>query len=224
MNIVDCYLKALQKAEENATNGGIKMDKARFVQLFNSEQVRLVRYILDKKNESDIRSIQKLVVYSKNLNKRSDLDNPESSLFDLPDDFFDFANISGVFSMGECSTSDFNMWEVKNENVHELLADEFNCPSYNYRDTFYTIGEESVRVYKKNFTVDKVFLTYYRYPSNVDIEGYVKSDGSESSNIDPELDDKLVDIILNMIEKQFALNESEYGRYQLDSNNVISPL
>ena len=48
MKIVDCYLRALQKAEENMTNGGIKLDKARFVQLFNDEQNRLVRYILDK--------------------------------------------------------------------------------------------------------------------------------------------------------------------------------
>ena len=224
MNIVDCYLRALQKAEENMTNGGIKLDKARFVQLFNDEQNRLVRYILDKKNEEDIRYIQKLVVYSKELSKKSDKENPDSSLFSIPDDFFAFSNVSGVFSEGECTVTDFNMWEVKNENLHELLADEFNAPSFDFRETFYTIGEDSIRVYKKGFSVDSVFMTYYRYPKSVDIEGYIKSDNTNSSNIDPELDDKLIGIILNMIEKQFALNESEYGRYQLDSNNVSSPL
>lgn len=224
MNIVDCYLRALQKAEENMTNGGIKLDKARFVQLFNDEQNRLVRYILDKKNEEDIRYIQKLVVYSKELSKKSDKENPDSSLFSIPDDFFAFSNVSGVFSEGECTVTDFNMWEVKNENPHELLADEFNAPSFDFRETFYTIGEDSIRVYKKGFSVDSVFMTYYRYPKSVDIEGYIKSDNTNSSNIDPELDDKLIGIILNMIEKQFALNESEYGRYQLDSNNVSSPL
>lgn len=224
MNIVDCYLRALQKAEENMTNGGIKLDKARFVQLFNDEQNRLVRYILDKKNEEDIRYIQKLVVYSKELSKKSDKENPDSSLFSIPDDFFAFSNVSGVFSEGECTVTDFNMWEVKNENPHELLADEFNAPSFDFRETFYTIGEDSIRVYKKGFSVDSVFMTYYRYPKSVDIEGYIKSDNTNSLNIDPELDDKLIGIILNMIEKQFALNESEYGRYQLDSNNVSSPL
>lgn len=224
MNIVDCYLRALQKAEENMTNGGIKLDKARFVQLFNDEQNRLVRYILDKKNEEDIRYIQKLVVYSKELSKKSDKENPDSSLFSIPDDFFAFSNVSGVFSEGECTVTDFNMWEVKNENPHELLADEFNAPSFDFRETFYTIGEDSIRVYKKGFSVDSAFMTYYRYPKSVDIEGYIKSDNTNSSNIDPELDDKLIGIILNMIEKQFALNESEYGRYQLDSNNVSSPL
>lgn len=224
MRIIDCYLRALQKAEENATNGGIKLDKARFVQLFNEEQNRLVLYLLDKRNEDDIRYLQKLVVYSKDISKNRSIDNQISDLFFLPSDYFDFINVSGVFSRGECSASDFNLWEAKNENVNELLADEFNKPSYDYRDAFYTIGEEGIRVYKGDFNVDKLFLSYYRYPNPVDISGYIKSDNSSSTDIDPELDDKLVDIILNMVEKQFALNESEYNRYQIDSDNVRSPL
>ena len=145
-------------------------------------------------------------------------------MFSLPSDFFSFSNISGVFTKGECTVTDFTMWEAKNENPHELLADSFNKPDFDFRETFYTIGEDSVRVYKSGFDVDTVYLTYYRYPKEVDIEGYIKSDGSNSTDIDPELDDKLIGIILNMIEKQFALNESEYGRYQIDSNNVQSPL
>lgn len=224
MRITDCYLRALQKAEENATNGGIKLDKARFVQLFNEEQNRLVLYLLDKRNEDDIRYLQKLVVYSRDISKNRSIDNQISDLFSLPSDYFDFINVSGVFSRGECSASDFNLWEAKNENVNELLADEFNKPSYDYRDAFYTIGEEGIRVYKGDFNVDKLFLSYYRYPNPVDISGYIKSDNSSSTDIDPELDDKLVDIILNMVEKQFALNESEYNRYQIDSDNVRSPL
>lgn len=224
MRIIDCYLRALQKAEENATNGGIKLDKARFVQLFNEEQNRFVLYLLDKRNEDDIRYLQKLVVYSKDISKNRSIDNQISDLFFLPSDYFDFINVSGVFSRGECSASDFNLWEAKNENVNELLADEFNKPSYDYRDAFYTIGEEGIRVYKGDFNVDKLFLSYYRYPNPVDISGYIKSDNSSSTDIDPELDDKLVDIILNMVEKQFALNESEYNRYQIDSDNVRSPL
>ena len=94
MKIIDCYLRALQKAEENATNGGIKLDKARFVQLFNDEQNRLVKYMLDKKNEDEIRYIQKLVVYSKSLAKDEDRSNPESTLFTLPADFFAFSKSS----------------------------------------------------------------------------------------------------------------------------------
>lgn len=220
MRIEDCYLKSLQKAEENATNGGIKMDRARFIQMFNSEQIRLVRSFLDLRNDNRIKHIQRLMVYSKELERKSSFDKPKSVSFSFPDNYLEFVNVDGIFTKGECEATDFAMWETKNEDIQELIADEFNKPTFEYRETFYTIGEDSVRVYVSDFDVKSLNMTYYRYPKNVDIEGYVKYDGTQSTSIDPELDDRLVEQILNMIEKQFGLNESEYNRYALDADNV----
>lgn len=220
MRIEDCYLKSLQKAEENATNGGIKMDRARFIQMFNSEQIRLVRSFLDLRNDNRIKHIQRLMVYSRELERKSSFDKPKSVSFSFPEDYLEFVNVDGIFTKGECEATDFAMWETKNEDIQELIADEFNKPTFEYRETFYTIGEDSVRVYVSDFDVKSLNMTYYRYPKNVDIEGYVKYDGTQSTSIDPELDDRLVEQILNMIEKQFGLNESEYNRYALDADNV----
>lgn len=220
MRIEDCYLKSLQKAEENATNGGIKMDRARFIQMFNSEQIRLVRSFLDLRNDNRIKHIQRLMVYSRELERKSSFDKPKSVSFSFPDNYLEFVNVDGIFTKGECEATDFAMWETKNEDIQELIADEFNKPTFEYRETFYTIGEDSVRVYVSDFDVKSLNMTYYRYPKNVDIEGYVKYDGTQSTSIDPELDDRLVEQILNMIEKQFGLNESEYNRYALDADNV----
>lgn len=160
------------------------------------------------------------MVYSKALERKSAFEVPKSVSFSFPSDYMEFVNVEGVFTKGECEATDFTIWETKNEDVQELLADNFNSPSYEYRETFYTIGEDSVRVFLGDFDVKSLSMTYYRYPKNVDIEGYIKYDGSASTNIDPELDDRLVDQILNMVEKQFGLNESEYTRYQLDADNV----
>lgn len=51
MKIVDCYLRALQKAEENMTNGGIKLDKARFVQLLMTNKTALFVISLIRKTK-----------------------------------------------------------------------------------------------------------------------------------------------------------------------------
>ena len=224
MRIEDCYLKSLQKAEENATNGGIKMDRARFIQMFNSEQIRLVRSFLDLRNDNRIKHIQRLMVYSRELERKESFDKPKSVSFSFPDDYLEFVNVDGIFTKGECEATDFAMWETKNEDIQELIADEFNKPNFEYRETFYTIGEDSVRVYVSDFDVKSLNMTYYRYPKNVDIEGYIKYDGTQSTSIDPELDDRLVEQILNMVEKQFGLNESEYMRYFLDADNVCMKL
>lgn len=200
------------------------MDRARFIQIFNDEQVRLVRSFLDKRNDNRIKYIQKLMVYDKDLTKKNDYSAPKSASFSFPSDYMEFVNVVATFKKGECEAIDFNLWETKNEDVQELLADEFNKPDFEFRETFYTVGEDSVKIYVGDFDVTSARMTYYRYPLKVDISGYIHVDGSQSSDIDPELDDRLVAQILNMVEKQFGLNESEYNRYQLDANNVSSPL
>lgn len=209
MTIQEAYLRSLQKNEQNLANGGIKLDPGRFVLLFNEAQDRLVKYYLNRKDDETIRSIQTLLVYWKSLNKINHIDDPESTLFGLPDDYLWFSNIKGSFSYNGCEIGDFVMWEAKNENVHELLGDDNNRPSFDYRETFYTIGDGKVVVYEDGFRTEEVRMTYYRNPVRVDLAGYINAAGERSTDIDPELPDPLVEEILDMVAKQFNLNESQ---------------
>lgn len=222
MDIGEVYLRALQKSEQNLANGGIKLDRGRFVYLFNEAQDRLVRYYINRKDDETVKAIQFLLVYWRSLERKGRLDSPEATRFSLPDDFLWFSNVSGSFQKGECSATDFNMWDVKNENVHELLADENNRPSFDFRETFYSLGEDSIIVYEDGFNTEALRLTYYRKPRRVDISGYYRSDGSQSSDIDPELPDDIVIQVLDMMAKQFGLNEDNLNRYQFDKDNVNS--
>jgi hypothetical protein len=222
MTIQEAYLRSLQKNEQNLANGGIKLDPGRFVLLFNEAQDRLIRYYLNRKDDETIRSIQTLLVYWESLNEVSHIDDPESTSFGLPDDYLWFSNIKGSFSYNGCEVGDFVMWEAKNENVHELLGDDNNKPSFDYRETFYTIGDGKVVVYEDGFRTDEVRMTYYRNPVRVDLAGYINAAGERSTDIDPELPDSLVEEILDMVAKQFNLNENELFRYRMDKDNVAS--
>ena len=222
MTIQEADLRSLQKNEQNLANGGIKLDPGRFVLLFNEAQDRLIRYYLNRKDDETIRSIQTLLIYWKSLNKINHIDDPESTSFDLPDDYLWFSNIKGAFSYKGCEVGDFVMWEAKNENVHELLGDDNNKPSFDYRETFYTIGDGKVVVYENGFRTDEVRMTYYRNPVRVDLAGYINAAGERSTDIDPELPDPLVEEILDMVAKQFNLNENELQRYRFDKDNVAS--
>lgn len=223
MDIGEVYLRALQKSEQNLANGGIKLDKGRFVFLFNESQDRLVRYYLNRKDDETVKSIQSLLVYWRSLDRLGRMESPEATRFALPEDFLWFSNVAGTFQMGECSVTDFNIWDVKNENVHELMADENNKPSFDFRETFYSIGEDSIIVYEDGFNTSSLRLTYYREPRRVDIEGYLRPDGTASSSVDPELPDDMVEQVLDMMAKQFGLNEDNLSRYQFDKDNVTSP-
>lgn len=221
MDIRAAYLGAIQRAEKNATNGNISLDLGRFVNLFNSCQLRLVSNILAKRNNDEIRKIQKLAVFSKILKRKNAKD--DRVLFYLPEDYLAFINAHGRFSRGECEVGDFKMWEAKNENTEELYNETSNEPSFDFRETFYTIGQELISIFVKGFDCEACFMTYYRFPKEVDIEGYIRFDGTDSFNINPELDDSLVENILDMVANKFALNEDEYDSYQATKDYNLSP-
>ena len=65
-------------------------------------------------------------------------------------------------------------------------------------------------------------LSYYRYPREVDMEGYVREDGSYSTNIDPEWDDKITERIIEFCVADFDINNDNLQRYQLDNVRKIS--
>ena len=67
MNIGTAYLKFLEKVNKNYTNDNISVDVGRFVSLFNTKQIRFLEYVLEKRNEDDIRYVQKMLVKDESL-------------------------------------------------------------------------------------------------------------------------------------------------------------
>ena len=223
MLIQDVYLKLIEKVNKNDVNENYSMDEARFIQLINEAQNKYVEHLLQKRNEDDIRIIQKLLTKGKQLKKKSIVEN--HSDFELPDNYFSFVNMQVFANDSKCSkNTKLQVFEAKNEDIEELLADQFNKPSFKYRESFYTISNSNVNVYFDNFEVKDVLLTYYRYPVQMDIEGYVKSDNTISKNINPEFDDKVVDRIISIAAKDFNINVDNPNRYQQDMQRIINEI
>lgn len=222
MNIHEAYLRFLEKVTKNYTNDNIEVDRGRFIPLFNEKQNNYVEWILEKRNEDEIREIQKLLVYDEKLKFwKKELNHQD---FKLPLNYFSFTNIQALVSTDSCKNQNIKLFEIKQEDREEILFDENNEPSFKYRETFYSLGEDSIKIYVKGFEVSKVFLTYYRYPVQVDIEGYINSEGNMSQNIDPEFDDKIVDRILTACAKDFNINSENLQRFQFDKDRLISKI
>jgi hypothetical protein len=222
MTIQEAYLAFIDTVNRNATNNNLNVDKARFVISFNETQIRYLEWLLNKRNEDVIRHASPMLVLDKNLIKSSSSDNHDN--FDLPKDYFDLSNLTVYASSKKCKNSKMQSFEVKGENIDELLSDEFNKPSFYYRETFYLTNSNDVSVYKDNFSIDKVKLSYYRYPNKVDIEGYEKIDGSNSSDINPEWDDKSANRIIVAMAKDFFAANGESNKYTIEKDRLFSDI
>lgn len=223
MKIQEAYVKFLTLVNRNATNNNINVDRARFIMLFRDIELRFYDWVLKNRDSDEIRQVGHLLVPRKKLNKNSELDIYD--LYDIPEDYFEFSNLHVQASSDGC-TDELHTEEVKTENLEEVLTDEFSKPSFEYRETVYHLSEgDKVAVYKNDFSIKEVKMTYYRLPRQVSIEGYVKIDGTQSTqNIDPEWDEKTAYKILLYMAKDFAAMNEDVNKYQINKDSLFESL
>lgn len=222
MKIENAYLQFVNQVNRNLTNNNVNVDRPRFIILFNDISNRYVEWILEKRNEDVIRYISILLETNKKLQKEGNKHNYDE--FKLPKDYFDLANLHVHVSSGKCKRIEIKPTEVKVEDVEELYRDKYSEPSLEWRSTFYYTGGGKVRIFKKDFDIQQAFLSYYRYPKQVDIQGYIKEDGSQSQDVDPEFDDKVVGRILIAMAKEFSAINNDPNGYQMNSNKLFSSI
>jgi hypothetical protein len=222
MKINDAYLLFVNQVNRNLTNNNISVDKPRFILLYNDIRNRYIEWILEKRNEDAIRYISPLLTLDQPLSKTSSSDRHDD--FGLPEDYFDLSNLSVVASNSKCKNITLKTWEVKNDDLEEIYNDEFNEPTIEWTETFYTTADGKAAVYKKDFDIDKVKLSYYRYPKPVDISGYTNSEGNPSQDVHPELDDKVVGRIIVAMAKEFSAINNDTTGYQLNGDKLFSAI
>ena len=82
-------------------------------------------------------------------------------------------------------------------------------PSFEWRSTLVTLGDNNLTVYTDgSFQIDKVFISYLRYPKKIDIQGYIKLDNTQSTNQDCELPEYAKQDIVDLAVK-FAAQASD---------------
>ncbi len=110
----------------------------------------------------------------------------KSSLKDIPDYMMYIVSYSKAKS-GECEEIIYNN-QIRNGELKTLYYDTNYTPSFIWRETLLTMGDDNIYVYTDGvFKILEVYLTYLRYPKKIDREGYIKPDGSRSIDENCEL-------------------------------------
>jgi len=80
----------------------------------------------------------------------------------LPSDYLYFKRLTPYVSKGNCTSIAIKSHLREEANVDDLLP---TLPSFKFEETFHTLIGNKAHVYhNKDFTIDKVELTYYRKP------------------------------------------------------------
>lgn len=209
----------LIQLQANGTTDKIQTSRSRIAVTYNRVQNQIVEFLIDK-SDDDNRYLQKIKVLNKKLTKDTTGDKLDS--FNNPSDYFDFINIEAFASKDTCKNQRLNLDEIKGGNKNSLLTDEFSKPSFKFRESLYIIAEDKVNIYKEDFTIDKVYMDYYRYPKQMTLQNPSNPESSFTTG-EMEFDDKLTNKIITLTSSALMLNGND-PKYQALKQEIFQKI
>lgn len=216
----EAYKRLQLKVNKNDTNGNVKIPKAQFVLIFNSEKRKWLDTLIPESGSTDeIEGIEELLEVDVPLTKVSE--DTKKAVFTLPTNFFRRTSSYNLASQDDCKDQVVVNWFVsKNKNINVLLQNSDFNPSFDYRETLAVLNKDKLTIYKDNFTVDKTYLSYYREPKDIDINGYTRLDGTPSTDVTIDLSDINVELILDRVAVEVTRNYESILQNQLAAQRL----
>jgi hypothetical protein len=113
---------------------------------------------------------------------------------------------------------------AKHGDLQFILNNTHYKPSFEYQETFNFLSSDEISIFTDGtFTPTKICISYMRYPVYIDKEGYIKFDGTPSTDVDCELETYLEDELLDLTVQNLAMfteNQSavQNAQYRIQTN------
>lgn len=218
MTSLEAYQNLLLKVNRNDSNSNVNIPKGQFVLLYNEQLAKWTCEKMQQKlNSDELDELNDLLEDEIELPKISS--NRDYDYFTVPENFYKFSSSYSIAERDGC-TRVLTNWNLKSPDVRVILNDENSNPSFDYEETpmFFTQGK--AKIYFSDFNIEKAFLTYYRTPSPIDLEGYIKVDGTVSKNIDPDISDANVNEIVTRCAAEIMRNNQNAEGLQFNKDRI----
>jgi len=221
---VDSLLyKIDQKLNKLSSNNHQQIQLEDKILALNEAQIKLIKQKVDgfsvvsglgldsfKKRYEDL---QKLVVTYINGKLPLTLRNPEinqwiGKLNTLSPEYMFYIDSYVLADKGVCK--DRKIWInkdlAKHGDLQFLLNNDHYKPSFEYQETFNFLSSDEISIFTDGtFIPSNVYVSYMRYPIYIDKSGYIKFDGSASTDVDCELEVYLEDELVDLTVQNLAM-------------------
>tara|TARA_R110000796_G_scaffold4981_3_gene18795 strand:- start:532 stop:1233 length:702 start_codon:yes stop_codon:yes gene_type:complete len=201
-----------------------------FVEAFNKSQVEWCRRNLhggnmykegDELSKRRIDDLQPLLIeYSLTGNVFPDYFETDNFPVDT---YLEFKKVTTKAKDDCCTPRSMTVYLAEEANVNLIMRDPLKNPDFEWGETFCTMLDNKIRIYRKNFDIVKPVLTYYRQPTLIQVANCTDPYTGNLSlfNVICEFKDDLVEVILddtaaliagdieNMYQQQRGLQDAE---------------
>ena len=130
------------------------------------------------------------------------------------EDYLEYKRIS-AYAKNECCPEKLTMsvYLTEEANVNLNLRDPLKNPSFDWAETFCTLLDNRIRVYRnKDFDIVDPVLTYYRRPTYIEFAGTLNPYTGLTSTVDVESEFK-DDIVELILDEAAAIIAGDYDNY-----------
>jgi hypothetical protein len=141
-----------------------------------------------------------------------------ANIADLPSQYFIPVSLYALGTKDCCVDSIIGVINIiKHADLPETLNDTNWTPSFPYQETIATISNNQIFLYsdsENSFKLTSLYISYLRYPAQIDIAGYTHLDGTASTNQDCELPDYLEDELVDLAVQELAMSTENQSAVQ----------
>lgn len=201
------FIKLKQRLNKLDSNDYDNIECWQFIEAFNKAQIEWCRRNLhggnmykegDELSKKRIDDLQPLLIEYTLTGTTTDeyfqTDNfPEST-------YLEFKRVSTQAKDECCEPRSMTVYLAEEANVPLILRDPLKNPSFEWGETFCTMLNNTIRIYKNtNFEIVDPVLTYYRKPTLIQVDGCVDpyTGDVSTTNVNCEFKDDLVEVILD---------------------------
>jgi hypothetical protein len=229
MNNQTLQIKLKQRLNKLASNDYDNIECWQIVEAFNKAQTEWVRRQLHGNNmyrEGDEMSKRRIDDLQPLLNEFTLAGSITDTYFEstgIPINYMEYKRIT-AYATSKCCPEPRLMTVYLSEeaNVDLIFRDALKRPDYEWGETFCTWIGNKVRVYKRDFDISKVILTYYRQPVLIEIAGCQNPyDGTTTvTDIICEFKDDIVEVLLDEAASLIAGDIENFNQYQANQQTA----
>jgi len=233
MNVGTIQIKFRQRLNKLASNDYDNIECWQIVEAFNKAQIEWCRRQLHGTNamkEGDEMSKRRIDDLQILLTTQTLVGTTFSNFFqsnNWPTNYLEYKRVS-TDATNECCKDPRSMtvYLAEEANIDLLMRDELKRPDFDWGETYCTLNNDTVKIFRRDFNVVNPSLTFYRKPRNIEILGCVDpyTETTSLADVEPEFKDDIVEVIIDdavaIIAGDIdAVNQAIRGSQAAEKNN-----
>jgi len=142
-----------------------------------------------------------------------------------PEDYFEFKRVSFKANTDCCEADKFIIYLAEEANVDILLRDPLRKPNFDWRTTFLTLADNTVKIWTNNeFEISEAILHYYKQPRRIEMLGVANPYTGNPSTVEviSEFKDDIVEVLIEEAVKILAGDHENVSSVQIADKAVES--